>query len=120
MPLLLPTTTCYNLQDATTFSGQLPPLSCAQPLRLWLGYTGNLRERVPALATFLLVTFLPAMPICIYMGWLQAGAYAFDRALGTAWAALLLAQVLAGAGALRGLARSEEAKFYLLDASKAQ
>lgn len=42
--------------------------SFIEPFRLYYGYSGNLRERVADLATYLLMTLFPQLPFILYLG----------------------------------------------------
>lgn len=56
-----------------------------EPPRLILGYVGNLRERVPELSAFWLLTLVPQLPVVIYLTCFQwaAGSWLpLDLALG--------------------------------------
>jgi len=42
--------------------------SFIEPFRLYYGYSGNMRERVADLATYLLMTLFPQLPFILYLG----------------------------------------------------
>ncbi|XP_068102690.1 transmembrane protein 17B-like isoform X2 [Hyperolius riggenbachi] len=42
-------------------------ISCVESLRLYLGYIGNLHEKVPELAGFLLLSLLIQMPLILFL-----------------------------------------------------
>lgn len=43
----------------------------AEPARLALGYSGNLQEKVPFVAAFMLLTLFPGLPVCLYFMFVQ-------------------------------------------------
>ena len=98
----------------------LPALLCAwaalEALRLWLGYAGNLRERVPELCAFWLLTLVPQLPIVLFLTFFQAALASgapLDLAAGLIPAALLLAELVVGAAALRALIARRAAEYAL-------
>ncbi len=49
-----------------------------EPARLWLGYSGNLRERVPELAAFLLLTVVPQFLVLIFLGFVPSRRFPIE------------------------------------------
>jgi hypothetical protein len=43
----------------------------SEPVRLALGYSGNLQEKVPFVAAFMLLTLFPGLPVCLYFMFVQ-------------------------------------------------
>jgi hypothetical protein len=54
-----------------------------EPIRLSLGFSGNLTEKVPNLATYLLMTVFPQLPLVVYLGYLQGVTFPIDNILGS-------------------------------------
>ena len=54
-----------------------------EPIRLSLGFSGNLTEKVPNLATYLLMTVFPQLPLVVYLGFLQGVTFPIDNILGS-------------------------------------
>lgn len=54
-----------------------------EPIRLSLGFSGNLTEKVPSLATYLLMTIFPQLPLIVYLGFLQGVTFPIDNILGS-------------------------------------
>ena len=52
---------------------------CGEIMRLYFGYYGNLQEKVPHLAAFVLLTFFPAIPSMIYFASVQPLLRPFDQ-----------------------------------------
>ncbi|KAK9816958.1 hypothetical protein WJX72_007457 [[Myrmecia] bisecta] len=86
----------------------------AEPFRLFIGYSGNLKENVPHLILFLVITLFPCAPVGVYMLKFQQHLRPFDQAYNTVMVALLAAEFLAGIHAARHIARSQRRQFYLL------
>eukprot|EP00240_Pyramimonas_obovata_P015497 CAMPEP_0118953270 /NCGR_PEP_ID=MMETSP1169-20130426/56274_1 /TAXON_ID=36882 /ORGANISM="Pyramimonas obovata, Strain CCMP722" /LENGTH=301 /DNA_ID=CAMNT_0006900695 /DNA_START=473 /DNA_END=1375 /DNA_ORIENTATION=+ len=86
-----------------------------EPLRLLLGYSGNLQEKVPYLVVFMLITAFPQLPINAYFAFSQKNVTPFDKALGTVSLAFLFAELLVSVFAMRQIVKSQDEKFYLED-----
>lgn len=52
-----------------------------EPIRLYYGYSGNLNEKVPELATYLLISLFPTGPFLIYLAFLQPVIFPVDTFL---------------------------------------
>ena len=52
---------------------------CGEVMRLYFGYYGNLQEKVPHLAAFVLLTVFPAIPSTVYFASLQPLLRPFDQ-----------------------------------------
>lgn len=85
-----------------------------EPLRLFFGISGNLREKVPDFATYLLMTIFPQFPIVVYLAYLQRVKFPIDRVLGSFMVIIYVFQVVYGTGTLRGFIRSQTAQFMRL------
>ncbi|KAJ3233812.1 hypothetical protein HDU78_006211 [Chytriomyces hyalinus] len=88
------------------------------PLRLWLGFYGNLKERVPDLAGAFLFTLFPQLFTCFYymsiQPYLGSGfTMPFEIALNTAYCCLLIPQIVLGYISAQGIIKSQAASFFL-------
>mmetsp|Transcript_25039 Transcript_25039/g.34505 ORF Transcript_25039/g.34505 Transcript_25039/m.34505 type:complete len:114 (+) Transcript_25039:391-732(+) len=86
-----------------------------EPLRLLLGYSGNLQEKVPFLGVFMLVSLFPQLPVNAYFAIAQPDATAFDKSLGTVSSIMLLTELVGAVLAIRQIIQSQDEKFYLED-----
>lgn len=64
--------------------------------RLWLGYRGNLSEKVPHLAAFFFLSVFPQCVLVIYFVALQKPLYTLDRIIGIIYAVFLLLELIVG------------------------
>lgn len=86
-----------------------------EPLRLWAGYSGNLKENVPVVIVFLLVTVFMAAPISVYLLVAQKDNTRLDKSINTVMLALLSGQITSGLHAVFQILRSQTQKYYLED-----
>lgn len=89
-----------------------------EPLRLWLGFSGNLRERVPELTGCFLFSLFPQVIIAVYFLMLQPMAgYGFITALEVSLNSVLLifliAESVLGYLAAKRSVRMQTANFFL-------
>merc|ERR1711991_1160509 len=54
-----------------------------EPLRLWFGFVGNLKEKVPQLAAFFLLNIFPQSIVLAYMAFIQPKRLPFERIANT-------------------------------------
>ncbi|GAQ86705.1 hypothetical protein KFL_003060040 [Klebsormidium nitens] len=87
----------------------------SEPVRLALGYSGNLQEKVPFVAAFMLLTLFPGLPVCLYFMFVQKHLEPSDKAVGTLMAIFLVLELFTAVHAIRQLIRSQTLKFYLED-----
>ena len=80
--------------------------------RLYFGYIGNAKERVPKLASFLLVTLFPQLPMVCYLSFLQEHTFPFDAALGLIMLSFLACELFFGCYTIRNLMRRQTKEFY--------
>ncbi|KAM9371562.1 transmembrane protein 17B-like [Phaethornis superciliosus] len=89
-------------------------LSVAEGSRLYLGYVGNLQEKVPELAGFLLISFLIQLPLLLF---LLTDSHTIRLPLEMAMHSLLLAflltEILAALFVLKTMTKELAAQFYL-------
>jgi len=84
---------------------------CFEPIRIFYGMSGNLKERVPELSTYILVTIFPQMPFIIYLAYVQPVLFPADPILGSFMLVFLCVQVVFGLQTVRMLIRSQTARF---------
>ena len=88
-----------------------------EAVRLQLGYAGNLRERVPELSAFWLLTLFPALLPVLYLTFIQRAVgdnLMIDLAIGIPMVALLLAELTFALQAARTFIRVQTRAFYKL------
>nr|XP_060641336.1 transmembrane protein 17B-like [Anolis sagrei ordinatus] len=89
-------------------------LTLAEVLRLYLGYIGNLQEKVPELAGFLLLSFMIEVPTVLFI---LADMYTLRLPLETAVNLLLLlflvSEIAAAFQALKHMSKQLAMQFYL-------
>ncbi|XP_071946430.1 transmembrane protein 17B-like isoform X2 [Antedon mediterranea] len=88
-------------------------MSGTEIMRLYLGYLGNLQERVPELAGFWLLTLVLQLPLCALL--LAGGAMPFpiERAIHIVLLLFLFSEVLIGYHALKVMSNHQVMKFHL-------
>ena len=83
-------------------------------VRLYLGYLGNLKERVPELAGFWLLTILLQLPLQAFLFFnTDLILVPVEQAAGSVMLVLVVAQLVAGLLALREITRQQAARFHL-------
>ncbi|KAL6114810.1 uncharacterized protein ACO6RY_05487 [Pungitius sinensis] len=89
-------------------------LTFVEAARLYLGYVGNLQEKVPELAAFCLLSFVLQVPVLLFF-LTDEGTLVLplERAVHSLYLLLLLAQVLASFLALRTMTRKLTLLFHL-------
>jgi transmembrane protein 17 len=97
--LLLPTFVIWTLGELSRF---------------YFAYTGNLKERVPQMSAFLLMTIFPQLPCVLYLAFFQEFIYPFDAGAGVVMFTLLLIELFAGYMTLHTLIARQTAQFYRL------
>ncbi|XP_010561695.1 PREDICTED: transmembrane protein 17B-like [Haliaeetus leucocephalus] len=89
-------------------------LSLAEGSRLYLGYVGNLQEKVPELAGFLLLSFLIQLPLLLF---LLTDSHVIrlplEMAVHSLFLAFLVAEIVAAFLALKTMTKQLAAQFYL-------
>ncbi|KAM6051033.1 transmembrane protein 17B-like [Theristicus caerulescens] len=89
-------------------------LSLAEGCRLYLGYVGNLQEKVPELAGFLLLSFLIQLPLLLF---LLTDSHVIrlplEMAVHSLFLAFLVAEIVAAFLALKTMTKQLAAQFYL-------
>jgi transmembrane protein 17 len=82
--------------------------------RFWFAYEGNLKERVPQMSAFLLITSFPQIPVAIYLSFFQEFLFPFDKSAGVLMIVVLVLEMIMGYRALLSLIRRQTAQFYRL------
>nr|XP_055054393.1 transmembrane protein 17A isoform X1 [Misgurnus anguillicaudatus] len=89
-------------------------ISIFEVLRVYLGYIGNLKEKVPELAGFWLLSFLFQLPILLFFITDEnIIILPLERAVHSLYLAFLLAEVLASFFALRVMTRKLALQFHM-------
>ncbi|XP_005427680.1 transmembrane protein 17B-like [Geospiza fortis] len=89
-------------------------LSLAEGSRLYLGYLGNLQEKVPELAGFLLLSFLIQLPLLLFLlSDRQVIHLPLEVPMHSLFLAFLLLEIVAAFLVLRTMTKQLAAQFYL-------
>ncbi|XP_077643412.1 transmembrane protein 17 [Lonchura striata] len=89
-------------------------LSLAEGSRLYLGYLGNLQEKVPELAGFLLLSFLIQLPLLLFLLMdRQVIHLPLEVPMHSLFLTFLLPEIVAAFLALRTMTKHLAAQFYL-------
>ncbi|XP_042742999.1 LOW QUALITY PROTEIN: transmembrane protein 17B-like [Lagopus leucura] len=89
-------------------------LTMAEGARLYLGYIGNLQEKVPELAGFLLLSILIQLPLLLFLLTDHLTIrLPLELAVHSLLLAFLICEVVAAFLALRSMSRQLAAQFYL-------
>uniref|UniRef100_A0A8C6UMM4 Transmembrane protein 17 n=1 Tax=Neogobius melanostomus TaxID=47308 RepID=A0A8C6UMM4_9GOBI len=89
-------------------------MTCIEAIRLFLGYAGNLQEKVPELAGFWLLSILLQLPLILFQLFNEAILIQpLERGVHIVLSIFILTQALAGFIALRDLVRHTESQFHL-------
>ncbi|XP_040010565.1 transmembrane protein 17A [Xiphias gladius] len=96
-------------------------LTVIEVVRLYLGYTGNLKERVPELAAFWVLSFMFQLPVLLFF-LTDEGIIILplERAVHSVYLLFLLAQILASFLALRTMTRKLTLLFYMRQFGKVE
>ncbi|XP_030621198.1 transmembrane protein 17B [Chanos chanos] len=85
-----------------------------EAIRLYLGYAGNLQEKVPELAGFWLLSLLLQFPLILFQLFNEAILIQpLERGVHIVLALFILAQIISGFAALRAMVRHTESHFHL-------
>ncbi|WZN62026.1 putative membrane protein [Chloropicon roscoffensis] len=85
----------------------------AEPVRLWTGYSGNLKENVPILLVFWLLTFFVSTPVSFYFSFAQMDIKPYDKGINITVLVMLLLELGTGVYAAAKIMRSQSRKYYL-------
>ncbi|KAL4622896.1 zinc finger protein 774 isoform X3 [Arapaima gigas] len=96
-------------------------MTLIEAIRLYLGYAGNLQEKVPELAGFWLLTVLLQLPLILFQLFNEAILIQpLERGVHVVLALFLLAESVSGFVALRTMVRHSESHFQLAQFSGLQ
>ena len=102
---------CNDLQRSL-----LIPVYCiwlvAEMSRLYVGMKGVLRDKLPEMSAFFLLSFFPQVWTVIYLGFLQEIIFPFDRVLGAIMLLVILLELVLAWRFLRSIITRQSAKFY--------
>jgi transmembrane protein 17 len=87
--------------------------SIAEAGRLYLGFVGNLAEKVPHMVGFMLISVFPQLLLMVYFQILQPNPTPLDTALLQLQWTFYVAELLWGYKTVRKLLRLQSAKYYL-------
>jgi len=94
----------------------LVPVFCvwlaAEIPRLYVGQKGVLRDKLPEMAAFFLLSFFPQFFTIIYLGFLQEIILPFDRVLGVTMLLFVLLELILSWRLLRSTMTRQSALFY--------
>jgi hypothetical protein len=85
-----------------------------EPVRLTFGFSGNLKEKVPDLATYLLMSVFPQLPLVIYLAYLQSIKFPVDSIVGSIMLIFLVLQIYYGVRTMQRLIRMQTSQFMRL------
>ncbi|XP_072529820.1 transmembrane protein 17B [Salminus brasiliensis] len=89
-------------------------MTLIEGIRLYLGYAGNLQEKVPELAGFWLLSLLLQFPLILFLLFNEAILIQpLERGVHIILALFILAEALSGFVALRAMVRHTESRFHL-------
>ncbi|XP_028442124.1 transmembrane protein 17B isoform X2 [Perca flavescens] len=95
-------------------------MTLIEAIRLFLGYAGNLQEKVPELAGFWLLSILLQFPLILFLLFNEAILIQpLERGVHIVLATFILTQALSGFVALRNVVRHTESQFHLRQFSEA-
>lgn len=87
----------------------------AEPLRLSAGYYGNLKENVPWLLIFGVLSLAPQVPVCYYLMMVQYDLKPIDKAVQIVMALIIHIEFFVAIYAVRRVLKVQEGQFYLLE-----
>ena len=85
-----------------------------EPFRLYYGISGNMKEKVPDIATFLLITIFPQTPFILYFSYIQPVKFPVDPILGSFMLTFLVVEVIYAIQLVRVQIRSQTTQFMRL------
>ncbi|KAF7702042.1 transmembrane protein 17B [Silurus meridionalis] len=89
-------------------------MTLIEAIRLYLGYAGNLQEKVPELAGFWLLSLLLQFPLILFLLFNEAILIQpLERGVHIVLALFILTEALSGFVALRAMVRHTESRFHL-------
>ncbi|EGF80503.1 hypothetical protein BATDEDRAFT_88744 [Batrachochytrium dendrobatidis JAM81] len=111
----------FNLGAWSKFQGLflLGAFVVIEPIRLWLGYSGNLKERVPDLSGCFVFSIFPQLLICLYFMLLQpimgnGVTMPFDYALNLVYILMIAAEIVYGYMAAKDIVQNHTMHIYMI------
>lgn len=86
--------------------------SVFEPCRLYVGYAGNLREKVPLVWGFVALSAAVSLPISLYFRFGQKQVQPFDKALHTVSILLIVFECVAGVRGARKVLTQQNLAFF--------
>lgn len=86
----------------------------SEPVRLIFGYTGNLKEKVPQLAAFFLLTAFPQIPALVYFLFVETNQLTINVIFNVMQLSFLVAEFVVGWIAIQNVVKEHNARFCLL------
>ena len=83
-----------------------------EPCRLYIGYAGNLQEKVPLLWGFVALSLVVSLPLAAYFWFGQEQVQPFDQALNTVSFIMLVAECFAGVNGARKTLLEQNLAFF--------
>eukprot|EP00002_Diphylleia_rotans_P031985 TRINITY_DN6673_c0_g1_i4.p1 TRINITY_DN6673_c0_g1~~TRINITY_DN6673_c0_g1_i4.p1 ORF type:complete len:181 (+),score=36.77 TRINITY_DN6673_c0_g1_i4:59-601(+) len=87
-----------------------------EPLRLYSGYVGNLKEKVPHLVVFFILTLFPVFETIVYFVSIQRRLLPFDVAINSIYLCFLIPEIFFGFQVIHRLIKAQSARFHIPDA----
>lgn len=88
--------------------------SMIEVARVGLGYVGNIKEKVPMVSAFLLLTIFPQSVAVVFLAYLQDPLFPFDSIGGTIMVVFLVLELIVGKRTLDALITRQTAQFFRL------
>ncbi|CAM9738578.1 unnamed protein product, partial [Heterosigma akashiwo] len=82
--------------------------------RLYFAYQGNLRERIPSLIAFLMITVFPEVPVLVYLALVQELIFPFDQIMALIIIIICCMEFILGYRCVRSLIQHQTARFFRL------
>ncbi|EEH52630.1 uncharacterized protein MICPUCDRAFT_53205 [Micromonas pusilla CCMP1545] len=112
------TSTLFKTKGSATDDDDVRPVMIAmfmifEPCRLYCGYAGNLQEKIPLMAGFVLLSFFVVLPLHAYFWWGQDDASPFDKSLNNFACVLIFLECITGVNAARKTLAAQSLAFYM-------
>ena len=82
-----------------------------EPLRLFIGLRGNMKEKVPDISTHLLISVFPQLPLVIYLAYFQPVLFPVDPILGTFMIVFIVVEFIFGIALVRKQIKLQTTEF---------
>ncbi|CAM9565620.1 unnamed protein product [Chrysoparadoxa australica] len=84
----------------------------AEGFRIYCGYAGNIKEMVPQMSAFLIMTIFPQFCMLLFLTFFQEFVFRADKVLGGMMMIMLLLELILGYKALESITRKRTAQFF--------